>query len=481
MAIAEGKFGEALSIIRQTNPLPSICGRVCHHPCEEACNRKFIDEPVAVRALKRAAVDYGLSNKEEPIAQRTGQARIAIVGSGPAGLTAAHDLVRKGWGVCIYEAMPIAGGLLSTAIPEFILPQQVVQADVDYIKKLGVVIKTNTAIGRDLSIDDLFRLGFKAVLIATGAQESAKLPLPGVDLDGVFYALPFLRQVKLRERHSLEGRIVVVIGGGNVAVDAARVAVRLRAKEVHVACLESRAEMPAYPWEIEAAMREGVKFHPSLAPQRFKPRDGNKVDAIDFKRVSSFERDRTGRISWTLMEGPGSDYSMRADVVIIAIGQVPTPPDGGTKLNLDPKGAIEVNKDTLATNVPGVFAAGDVVSAPGTVVESMAAGRRAANSIDQYLRGMNFRGGQAAVAREVFKLDPKDIPPFMYRRRRWQVPTLAPTDATRSFQECTLGYTEWQAIEEAKRCLNCRMCGSCIFKREQLCIETARRLIWDSE
>lgn len=477
IAIAQGKFDEALAIIRQTNPLPSICGRICHHPCEDVCNRKVIEEPVAIRALKRAAVDYGSTRKGKAAPKKIKKDRVAIVGSGPAGLTAAYDLARKGYDVAIYEASPFVGGMLATSIPEFVLPRQTLEADINNIKNLGIKIKTNMAVGKDISTDDLFKLGFKAILLATGAQENAKLPVPGADLDGVVYALPFLTDAKVGKRQPLLGKKVVVIGGGNVAIDAARCALRLEAKEVHLACLESRRQMPAYSWEIVAALKEGLKLHPSSAPQQFNAKYGDKIGSVDFKRVASFKRDKDGRISWTLLEGAGSDSTMDADFVIIAIGQVPTPPDGISKVALSNRKTIEADPLTLATNVSGVFAAGDVVKIPGTVSESMAAGRKAAMSIERYLQGKDLKRGRKVASKGTFEIDPDSVPPFLRHENTWQVPAIAPVDAIRSFDECTLGYTRWQAIEEAKRCLNCRMCGNCIFEHTQLCFETAGRLL----
>lgn len=479
IAIAQGKFDEALAIIRRTNPLPSICGRVCHHPCEDVCNRKVLEEPLAIRALKRAAVDHSSKTSKSRTAAQKGHKkdRVAIVGSGPAGLTAAYDLAKRGYAIDIYEASPFVGGMLATSIPEFVLPRPILEADINYIINLGVRIKTNIAIGKDLTTGDLFKLGFKAILLATGAQENTRLPVPGTDLEGVTYALPFLISAKVGGRHPLYGKKVVIIGGGNVAIDAARCALRLEAEEVHLACLESKRQMPAYSWEIEAALKEGLKLHPSLAPQQFNAKDGKRIGSVDFKRVASFKKFKDGRIVWTLMERPGNDSTMVADLAIIAIGQVPTPPDDMGNVSLSNRKTIEVDPLTMATNVPGIFAAGDVVQVPGTVSESMATGRSAAVSIDRYLQGKNLKRGRKSPAKPIYEIKPDNVPLFLKRENKWQVPIVAPGDAIRSFDECSLGYTRWQAIEEAKRCLNCRMCGNCIVEHLQLCLETADRLL----
>ena len=481
IAVAQGKFKEALKVIRETNPFPSICGRVCHHPCEMDCNRALIDEPIAIQWLKRFVADYGLKNSKRPApAKRTRKERVAVIGSGPAGLTAAYDLVRQGYGVSVFEASPVAGGMLSKGIPEFILPREIVEAEIDYIRALGVDIKTDTRIGDGLSIDELSKLGFNAFLLATGAQQSAQLKIKGIDLDNVHYGLPFLEKVKKGESVALRDK-VVIIGGGGVAIDAARTAMRLGGKEVHVACLESRMDMPAFPWEIEVAEREGIKMHPSLAPQKFTAGhvgDGGGGIRIAFRRVASTRVDDEGRISWTLMEGAGSEYTMGADHVVVAIGQTPDPscvPSGLVKVNK--RGAFVTDPDTLATDVPGIFAAGDAVNLPGTVTEAIAMGHEAATSIHRYLQGEDLKKDRTEASKEVLVVDPEKTSSWLVRKARWKMPSLPASDAVRTFSETDLGYTEAEAIEEAKRCLNCRMCVNCIYGRSQICFETGLRLL----
>jgi len=400
---------------------------------------------------------------------------VAIVGSGPAGLTAAHDLVKKGYGVAIFEAAQTPGGILTSAIPDFLLPLEAVEKDIDYIKALGVQVHCNVRVGTDVSLDAIARQGFGAILIAIGTQKSAPLNIPGSDLAGITTALPFLMEAKQRKLVSLKGK-VWVIGGGAVAMDVARTALRLGADEVHAACLESRADMPAFDWEIEEAEREGVKVHSSLAPQQFTAGNGNRVGGIDFKRVTSTTVDGEGRITWTLMEGPGSDYSADADVVIIAIGQAPdTTGLPADSLDLSGRGTIVVNPATGETSMDGLFAAGDITTGRGTITESMAAGRRAALSIDQYI------SGQPVVpvddTREIITVKPEQVPAYMVRHDQWEMPKLSGKQAITTPNEVSLGYTFWQAVEEARRCLNCRMCANCIFERGQLCFETADRLL----
>ena len=474
MAIAQGKISEALDVIRQTIPLPAICGRVCHHPCEEACNRAKIDKPVAIQWLKRLAADYGLQNGV-PLPERyplTKRERVAIIGSGPAGLTAAYDLVKQGYRTTIFEALPVAGGMLATGVPEFVLPRHVLKAEIDYLVATGVDIRTNRRLGRDFSLDDLRRVGYQATLLATGAHRSVSLPIPGADLPGVYQGLAFLTEVSLGARPAL-GKRVVVIGGGNAAIDVARTALRLGASEVHLACLESRSQMPAFAWEVEKAEKEGVKIHASLAPQQFNTLRG-KVAGVDFKRVRTFAIDKEGRISWTLMEGPGSEYSLGADTVIVAIGQAPDVSFANGQLATSARGAIVADADSLATNVPGLFAAGDSVRVTGTVTDSIAAGHQAAGAI------MAYFGQQPPVKRvvkEVFRIEKEQVPGFVQRKGRWQMPALAPEDAARSFAEVQVGYPLAVGIEEARRCLNCRMCGNCVFGHDQMCYEQSMRLL----
>jgi len=493
IAIAQGNPTKALSIIREKNPLPSICGHICWHPCEDECNRKVVDNPVAIQWLKWYAAEHGKSEKPSPV-PRTREERVAIVGSGPAGLTAAYDLVRKGYGVTIFEAASTPGGLPATTMPEFILPQEAVQADIDYIKALGVQILTNVCIGKDISINGLWQLGFKAILIAAGSKRGAGLKIPGSNLPGVFSALPFLQEAKLGKGPSLKGK-VWVIGGDHIAMDAARTALRLGAEEVHIACLEARGDrndpgnIPAVTWALEAAEKEGMQIHPSLAPVEFTSKDGSKAGGINFKRLTPLPPGGKGKIHRTLrgfplveMEGPGSDYAVDADAIIDATGifaperQIPEMSDIlGESSGKGKRGKLAVNRDTFETNVPGIFAAGDISGTGGNVVESMADGRTAATSIDQYLSGQYII--PVKETREALTIEEKQIPSYFKRKERWEMPALLAKQAIKTFKEVNLGYASWQAVEEASRCMNCRMCANCIFEHRQWCWETAERLL----
>lgn len=492
-AITLGDFKKASSIIRERNPLPSTCGHVCWHPCEDECNRKVLDKPIAIQWLEWFAAEQGNSEKPSPV-PRTKKERVAIVGSGPAGLTAASDLVRKGYGITIFEASSVPGGILGSIIPNFMLPLEALQADIDYIKALGVKIHTNVFIGKDLSISRLWQQGFKAILIACGTEKSAGLKIPGSDLSGVSSALQFLQEAKLGERPSIKGK-VWVIGGDSVAIAAARTALRLGAEEVHIACLEARgdrnepANIPAPAWELEAAEREGVQIHPSLAPQQFTSKDGSKVGGINFKRLIPRPPGGKGKIHRTLrgfplveMEGPDSDYAVDADVVVDA-ANVFLPrrrvPEIGDILQGTSKtgkaGGLQVNNDTFETNVPGIFAVGDRSGTGGHIVESMAAGRIAATSIDQYLSGQYVI--PVKESRVELTIKEEQVPAYLTRKTRWEMPRLLPVEAVKTFEGAELGYKPWQAVQEARMCLNCRMCGNCIFERGHLCKVTGRRLL----
>jgi len=472
MAVAAGNPKKALAIIRETNPLPSVCGRVCHHPCESDCNRKVVDAPIAIEALKQYAADWGDTEKPQAVPMTKGSA-VAVIGSGPAGLTAGHDLVRKGYGVSIFESAPMAGGILTSAIPDFILSREAVNRDIDYIKALGVRIHTGITVGRDMSLEALRQHGFRAILVATGFQKSARLNIPGADLPGITPALEYLREAKRGFMRPYTGR-VWVIGGGAVAMDCARTAIRNGAFDVHVACLEAREVMPAFTWEIETAEREGVHVHCALAPQEFVSRTGARVSGVKFKRVTSTSLDADGRISWTLAQGTGSDFEIETDAVIVAIGQS-IDRDRLPEVEMTRRGTVQISPDTGATGTAGVFAAGDAAGNGRTVSESMAAGRKAAVSIDQFL------SGQPVVPpkddRGVITIEPEEVPGYFVRRDRWEVPQLLTRQAVKTTKEVTLGYAPWQAVEEAKRCLNCRMCANCVFERGQLCFETAMRLL----
>ncbi|MBU2547528.1 MAG: FAD-dependent oxidoreductase [Proteobacteria bacterium] len=459
-AVRKRDFPLAAAIIREHLPLPATLGRVCHHPCENACKLGRLGEPVAIAELKRFIMDYVMIDGVDPVPVRqTQRERVAVIGSGPAGLAAAYDLVRKGYGITVYEASPVPGGMLAAGIPEYILPARIVEAEIDYIRKLGVDIQTDTRIGEGLSFHDLSGEGFNAFLLATGLGHSARLDIPGADLESIQYALPLLRRVNMGDKAAFQGK-VVVIGGGGVAMDAARTIMRLGADEVHVACPESTTRMPALPWEVKAAEEEGVVVHTSLAPQKFVSRQGSRGAVVEFKRVVSTHVDDKGRISWTLASGDGSECTMEADSVVVAIGQTPDPSVMNSgPFNLTKQGTFQVDPVTLLTNVPGMFAAGDAVTGPNSVIDAVASGKRAAVSIDRYLKGEPFVEDRTARPPVVNQ----DVLPRGMRISPRRGGLVLPKHLrNREFREVNLGFSEEQAVAEAGRCLRCKTCNRCM-------------------
>jgi len=449
---------------------------VCNHPCEDSCLRSQIDQPISIRSLKRFVTDNVPKSKAARIkhTEPTRPERIAVIGSGPAGLSAAHDLALLGYPVTIFEALSVLGGMLTLGIPEFILPRDVLQSEIGAIEGPGIEIKTGTALGKDFSLDDLFQQGYKAIFLSIGAQLSSRLNLTGIDLPGILYALPLLKEANMHRPVKFTGK-VTIIGGGNVAVDCARVAIRSGATEVNLTCLESRPEMPAFSWEIERAEEEGVKIHPALAPQAITSRNG-QVTGIDLSPVKSIEFDSQGRIKPLLAEGELT--TMDAGSVIVAIGQTwdLSCLDGNKGIKMSGNRTIQVDPDTLATSVPGVFAGGDIIDI-ATVVDAIAAGKKASVSINRYLSDLDLLAGFPAAPQQVVTPEESMLPQFVERRQRVNMPVLPDNERISSFGEVDLGFSREAAIEEARRCLNCPVCGNCIFSRSQMCYETATRLL----
>lgn len=456
IAVSQGNLDKAMEIIRDTNPFPLVCGRICHHPCEEECIRGVVDESIAIQWVKRKVADYAWRKKEKsPPLLLTKNQTIGIVGSGPAGLTAAYDLIREGFGVVVYEAAAEPGGILSRVIPEFKLPKDSVEADIEYIKNLGVEIRTNVLLGQAISLDDLLKQ-HAAVILAIGSWQPTPLNIPGTELAGVHYALPLLANVKKGQSLSL-GKKVLIIGGGNTAMDSARIARRLGAKEVNITCLEDKKTMPAHPWEIEAALREGIIIHPRLAPRRIKGNQSGHVVGVDLQRLASLQKGKDGELTWTLEQGPGSEVSMEAESVIIAIGQNPALGSLAKEglIKLSPQGTVLVDEETLACGLPNLFAAGDLLIGAGTVVEAMASGRRAASSVIKYLTGTKPKEREPSLAETLERVRQTVNVDFPKERKRREMPTIPLSIALNSFQEVELGYTLEAGKEEAGRCLNC--------------------------
>jgi heterodisulfide reductase subunit A len=450
--ISDGKFKEALEVLRRTMPFAGVCGRVCTHPCELECERGKVDEPIAIRALKRFMADYEqkVGRKKATPIERTKEDKVAIIGSGPAGLACAYDLIREGYPVTVFEAAPKAGGLLRYGIPEHRLPKKVVDNEISYIEELGVEIKTNTPVRK---VEDIFKKGYEAIFLATGAWESVKMGIPGEDAKGVIHALDFLHRVNLGTKVSL-GEKVAIIGGGNAAVDAARVALRLGAKEVSIVYRRSRDEMPAEASEVDEAEREGVKLNILSAPVKVLTK-GERVTGMQCIKMELGEPDASGRRRPVPIKG--SEFDMDVDNVIMAVGQAVNKEMLPKELKYTSWGTVVVDQVTLQTNIEGIFAGGDLVSGPADVIGAVAAGKEVAISIDRYLRGVNLKRGRPAPINRVKEVSKEGVKP----QKRHQVPTLDP-QKRKGFAEVELGFDEKTAIEEARRCLNCGVCSECL-------------------
>jgi len=460
--ISKGKYSEALDHIKQWIPLPAVLGRICHHPCELECNRSEIDEPVGIAPLKRFVADIvrgkrkegSIPQEEKPEIDPT-KPKVAIVGAGPSGITCAHDMIKNGYPVTIFEASSASGGQLQWAIPKYRLPKDVLAADIQDIIDTGIDLKLNTPLNDKFTVSDIKAQGYQAIYLAIGAQTSRSLPIPGVETPGVLLALDFLKDANLGNEIKL-GKTVVVIGGGNVAMDVARTVRRLGVNDVQAVCLESREEMPSHSWEIEEAEEEGIKINNSWGPTEITAKDG-QVSGIEFQRCTSVF-DNEGRFNPAFDEN--TKTRIDCDTVIIAIGQGTDlsllPAD--TRVESSPGGFITVDPVTLATKEEGVFAGGDGVTGPKSAVEAIKHGHEAAISIERYLTGEDLIEG-----REIPKEDPAEVPEGEYERKeRIRLNKIPLERRISSFDEIETGYTEEEAINEADRCLDCGLCSECL-------------------
>ncbi len=387
--IAGGQYEDAIRVIRDENPLPAVCGRICPHPCESVCNRGKQDEPIAIDALKRFVSDYEIAQRKSgrfvpPTPKKDRKIKVAVVGAGPAGLTVAHDLALEGFRPTIFEAAPVPGGMLHLGIPEYRLPRDIIMNDVAYIQDLGVEIKLNTPLTKQFTVDDLFKQGFKAVFMGIGAYDGLKLKVPGEDdYEGFLDCIKFLGRVNLGDQQK-PGNKVIVIGGGNSAIDSARTALRLGCDEVTILYRRSRREMPANPWEVEAAAEEGVKIHYLAAPVKITGANG-KVTGMVCTKMRLGKLDASGRRRPIPVEG--SEFEVEADLIIPAISQQPDisflPDDHGFEISR--WNSFVIDESTGATNREGVYSGGDAVTGPATVIEAIRAGHIAANSMKEYL------------------------------------------------------------------------------------------------
>ncbi len=445
--IAQGKFDEALEEIRRAMPFPGVCGRVCTHPCEPECERGKVDQPLSIRALHRFVADHELRNgrkKATPI-EKTKEERVAVIGSGPAGLSCAYELIKRGYPVTVFESAPKAGGMLRYGIPDYRLPKEVLDEEIAYIEELGVEIKTNHPVR---SLKEIFDQGYKAIFLATGAWMSQRMGIPDEESRGVIHGLDFLRKVNSGEEVEV-GRRVAVVGGGNAAIDAARVAKRLGAEEVFIIYRRSQDEMPAIKTEILEAEREGVKFHFLASPIRALANDG-KLHAIQCIRMELGEPDESGRP--TPIPIQGSDFHIDVDQLIIAVGQAVDQRMFVDELNYTDSGILSVDPITLKTNIEGVFAGGDVVWGPADVISAVGAGQEGAISIELYLAGVDLVKGRPAKKKKI-----EEIPKEGIEKEERKGLILIEPERRMGFEEVELGFADRleMAIEESKRCLNC--------------------------
>ena len=460
--VREQRYDDAFRVIKDRNPFPGICGRICNHRCEDSCNRAQYDKAVSIAGLKRFVADqYYASEHERPVrCEQTKTEKVAVVGSGPAGLTAAQDLVRLGYGVTVFESLPVAGGMMRVGIPTYRLPRELIEREVSDIVSLGVDLRLNTRVE---SVDGLFSQGYNAVFVAVGAHGGRKLPIPGADHPDVLLNTSFLRDAALGNPPKL-GKKVLVIGGGNVAMDCARTARRLGQPEVHLACLESRETMPAHDFEIAEAEEEGVVVHPARSFKAIEVRDGRITGVrCDIVKSMAFEE---GRLN--LETEPDSEHVLDCDTVIFAIGQGPElDAFSAAGLEMSRRRTLAADPETLATNRPSVFAGGDAVTGTTFVVEAIAAGHKAAISIDRYLLGLELKVEQDKPS--VVKLSRDEIEQKLEAGgaatvARHAIPKVAVAERFTgdAFREVDLGFTEEMALAEANRCLNCGVCSECL-------------------
>ena len=453
--VSRGEFEEAYKVIRQSNPFPSACARVCHHPCERACRAGTSGgESVAIRLLKRFVVDHVNPQIGNPTARPAAPdaPRVAIIGAGPSGLTAAHFLSLMGHRVTIFEKEAEPGGMLVSAIPAYRLPRNLVRREMDTLLNLNIELRYNTALGRDVTIDSLFAKGFRAIYVATGAHKSKRLELAGEDAQGVIPSMKFLKAHNLHGQELAKGR-VCVIGGGNSAMDAARVALRQEAvTSVTVLYRRTRDEMPAYPDEVSAGLVEGVKLEELVAPLALHVKDG-KVAGARFQRNKLGDRDASGRQKPVPM--PGSEFDLEFDTLIIAISEEPET-EGLESLAKTRWGTVAANPESLATERAGVFAGGDAVTGPATVIAAVGAGKNAAAMIDRYVRGKALRVLPKAILPSVFVQPVGDLlDEDEHPTARVKAPETPVMERVRGFAEVELSINEHAAVCEAKRCLRC--------------------------
>ncbi len=450
--IAQGRYNEAFEVIRSVNPIASVCSMICHHPCEQSCRRCAVDEPLAVRPLKRfvmeKAADYRRSKRR--LVEKTKGKSIGIIGSGPSGLTAANDLADLGYNVTIYERHAILGGMLASAIPPYRLPRTVLKEDVDDVIAKGVDIRTNCEIGRDIAMKDIIGK-HDAVLLAVGLSQSRSLNIPGVEGPGVLLAIPFLEDVAFDRKPALGSRVLVV-GGGNVAMDVARSARRLGVKNVEMVCLESAEEMPAWKWEVDEAVEEGISIHHRWGPKAVL-RDGKGIKGLEVVKVTQVF-DTSGRFNPTFDNDKTT--LIEADTIIITIGQmakVSFLKDSPVKV--DERGRVVWDPKTHMSSAKGVFCSGEVVAGPGSAIAAAASGHRSAMAIHLYLQGEKIEDNLPSYEKEKLPQLPAGVIDRISREPRMKIKHLPPETRCSSFASFEFSYDEEEALREAGRCRGC--------------------------
>jgi NADPH-dependent glutamate synthase beta subunit-like oxidoreductase/coenzyme F420-reducing hydrogenase delta subunit/NAD-dependent dihydropyrimidine dehydrogenase PreA subunit len=470
--IAQGRYNEAFEVIRSVNPIASVCSMICHHPCEQACRRCAVDEPLAVRPLKRftleRAADYRRSKRR--LVKKTKGKSIGIIGSGPSGLTAANDLADLGYQVTIYERQPVLGGMLASAIPPYRLPRETLQEDIDDVVSKGIEVKTNCEIGRNITMNDIIAK-HDSVLIAVGLSLSRSLNIPGVEGSGVLLAIPFLEDVAFNRKPAL-GNKVLVIGGGNVAIDVARSARRLGAENVEMVCLESAEEMPAWKWEVDEAVEEGITISHRWGPKEVR-REGDKVEGLDVVKVTQVF-DSNGRFNPTF----DKDRTMfiEADSIIITIGQMANISFlKDSPIQVDERGRVIWDTKTHMSSAKGVFVSGEVVTGPGSAIAAAASGHRSAMAIHLYLQGEKIEGNLPSYEKEKISQMPADVIERINREPRMKIKHLPPETRCSSFASFEFSYDEEAALREAGRCRGCGG-GAVVDKKKCMACLTCQRV-----
>lgn len=470
--IAQGKYTEAFEVITSVNPIASVCSMICHHPCEQSCRRCGVDEPLAVRHLKRFAIeksrDYRRAKRK--LVQKTKNKSIGIIGSGPSGLTAARDLADFGYSVTLYERHPVLGGMLAAAIPPYRLPREVLKEDIDDVVTRGIEVKTNFEIGRDAKLDDLTKK-HDAVLIAIGLSLSRSLNIPGVEGPGVLLAIPFLEDVAFNRKPKL-GEKVLVIGGGNVAMDVARSARRLGVQNVEMVCLENEQEIPAWKWEVDEAVEEAIKINYRWGPKAVK-REGDKVKGLEVTKVLSVF-DANKRFAPTF--DTNQTALLEADTIIITIGQMSNLAflkDSSVKV--DERGRVEWNPATQMSSAKNVFVAGEVVTGPGSAIAAVANGHRSAIAMHLYLQGETIEGKLPVQEKEKIAEMPSEVVEKIAKEPRMKVRHLAPELRVKTMEHFEEGFTEAEALEEAGRCRGCGG-GAVVDQKKCMACLTCKRI-----